>query len=97
MTYSDLYRCSGCSATFADPAAWRQAVEPTARPQSTPRAAPFWIGPSSDKGLLPPLYSSPGGKPAVATDPSTYGYNEADTKAIKEAAARANRSKGRKW
>ncbi len=24
MTYSGLYRCSGCSVTFADPAAWRE-------------------------------------------------------------------------
>jgi hypothetical protein len=41
--------------------------------------------------------SSWGSKPTVTPDPSSYGYNEADTKAIKEAAARANKAKGRKW
>jgi hypothetical protein len=46
---------------------------------------------------VPPLYSSWGGTPAVASDPNAYGYNETDTKAIKEAAARANKAKGRKW
>jgi hypothetical protein len=25
MVYSGLYRCSGCSVTFADPTAWREA------------------------------------------------------------------------
>lgn len=24
MRYSDVYRCSGCSVTFAEPASWRE-------------------------------------------------------------------------
>jgi hypothetical protein len=46
---------------------------------------------------VPPLYASWGGSSPVTPDPDAYGYNEADTKAIKEAAARANKAKGRKW
>ncbi|CAM5796350.1 hypothetical protein RFUL19S_04241 [Rhizobacter fulvus] len=97
MTYSDLYRCSGCSATFANPAAWRQAVEPTTRHPSASRASPFGIGPSIDAGPVLPLLASWGGSSAVIAVPNAYGYNEADTTAIKEAAATANRAKGQKW
>lgn len=35
-------------------------------------------------------------RPLPAGEPPPYGYNEADTKAIQEAAARANKSKGRR-
>jgi hypothetical protein len=28
MTYSDKYRCSGCSLTFDNPSAWRHAGAP---------------------------------------------------------------------
>ncbi len=96
MTYSDLYRCSGCSVTFADPVAWRQAAAPPA-PDVVVRRPGAGIGPSDHAGPVPELMSTWGSKPTDTPDASTYGYNEADTKAIKEAAARANRAKGRGW
>ncbi len=95
MTYSGLYRCSGCSATFADPAAWRQAaVQSSATREWTHKGV--GIGPSDHSGPKPELLASWGAKRDDVPDPSTYGYNETDQKAIQEAAARANRSKGRK-
>ncbi len=96
MTYSDLYRCSGCSVTFADPVAWRQAASKQVPEQTVRRPGPG-IGPSDHTGPLPELMSSWGSKPTDTPDASTYGYNDVDSKAIKEAAARANKSKGRGW
>ncbi len=87
MTYSGLYQCSGCSATFADPAAWRKEVVHRG----------VGVGPSNHAGPKAELLASWGAEREDVPDPNTYGYNETDQKAIKEAAARANRSKGRKW
>jgi len=36
MRHSGLYRCSGCSAVFADPKAWREGGPDEAAPQSSP-------------------------------------------------------------
>jgi hypothetical protein len=96
MTYSDLYRCSGCSVTFADPVAWREAAAQTA-PAATERPRGAGIGPSDHTGPVPELMSSWGSMPTQTPDASTYGYNEVDTRAIKGAAARANKAKGRGW
>ncbi len=96
MTYSGLYRCSGCSATFADPAAWRQAAVQSPATTGLPHRG-AGIGPSNHSEPKPELLASWGAKREGVPDPSIYGYNETDQKAIKEAASRANRSKGRKW
>jgi hypothetical protein len=87
MTYSGLYRCSGCSATFADPAAWRQAVAHRG----------VGIGSSDHTGPKAELLASWGPRREDMPNSSMYGYNATDQKAIQEAAARANRYKGPKW
>lgn len=74
MTYSDLYCCSGCSVTFADPMAWRQAAVQQA-PGSTVRHKGAGIGPSDHTGPKPELMSSWGSKPTMTPDASTCGYN----------------------
>ena len=73
MQYSGLYRCSGCSVTFTDPAAWRERLQ-----AETERGATGHITLALPEGPLP------------------YGYSEQDVKGIQEAAARANKSKGRR-
>ena len=92
MAYSGLYRCSGCSVTFADPAAWRE----------SPKGSTSTSGVEESSASPPPTpsehnfsFATWGGTPSLP-DPSTFGYNEADVKAIKEAADRANNSKGRR-
>ena len=92
MEYANLYRCSGCSVTFADPSAWR---EGGAAPASAREAVP-----GAHETRSP--YAAPTGGPNLSTWGSTgvmpvlpgqYGYSEADKQAIREAAARANKGK----
>ena len=94
MVYSGLYRCSGCSVTFSDPLAWRDA----ASGESTVQVglAPVQIAP-------PPLES-----PRRDTNPSGwgitlprlgqplgFGYSEEDLRGIRDAAATADKSKAK--
>ena len=88
MTYAGLYRCSGCSVLFSDPAEWRHSAStmPSAQmPPEEPAPAPC-VAPSR-----PTSGATPG-----QVDPDAYGYNEADFKTIQEAAARATKSRGRR-
>jgi len=95
MQYSDLYRCSGCSVTFSDPLAWRegspeQATSDVAVPE-------VQTTPSASTSFVPRTHSmSTWGQMPGVVDPTAYGYNEEDRRAIKEAADRATRSKGRR-
>lgn len=96
MQYSELYRCSGCSVTFSDPQAWREgpADSPTADAGvdevQTDQSGPTVVVPG------PASMSTWGMTPTGAADPTAFGYNEADCRAIKETADRATRSKGRR-
>ena len=93
MEYSGLYRCSGCSVTFSDPLAWREG------PQAVPEAVADRPAPtpmSSVDARAPGTMATWGILMSRAPGPIPYGYGEQDFKAIKEAAERANRSKGRR-
>lgn len=104
MTYSGLYRCSGCSVTFSDPAAWRESPEPSATPSLVQQDAS--VDASRRQEDAPPTTTGTGVlapqghsmstwglvHPGVAI-PGAFGYNEADVKAINEAAQRAGKSK----
>jgi DNA-directed RNA polymerase subunit RPC12/RpoP len=57
MEYSGLYRCSGCSVTFSDPAAWRDAPEVA---EGAAQAAPIAVRPGPP---VPPLRPPLGGPP----------------------------------
>lgn len=95
MEYGPLYRCSGCSVTFTDPSAWRQGPDPdNALPTIqlppdkplTSYAAPSGGSFASTWGMRLPEAATPGG----------FARSEADCQGIRDAAARANRSKGRR-
>ena len=95
MGYGDLYRCSGCSVTFTDPSAWRQGPEPDiAQPTVegppdkplTSFAAPSGGSFASTWGMRLPEAATSGG----------FARTEEDCQGIRDAAARANRSKGRR-
>ena len=90
MQYSGLYRCSGCSVTFSDPAAWREggqvAFVDTEAPGVVAEPAEADHSPATRHILLPRML----GQPVV------YGRCVEDLKEIQEAAARANKSKGRR-
>jgi hypothetical protein len=102
MQYSGLYRCSGCSVAFSDPSSWREGASAPnseappnvgqgeqARTEPAPTRAVTPTGPQSFSTGWPLLPRLPG-------EPAGYGHSEEDLKAIREAAARANRSKGRR-
>lgn len=100
MQYSGLYRCSGCSVTFSDPVAWREggqvvtveseaSAAPSVTPATEPPGAPRGGGHSFATGHIV-LSRLPG-------EPVGYGRSEEDIREIEDAAARANRSKGRRW
>lgn len=103
MTYSGLYRCSGCSVTFADPAAWRESpaiASPThviGQQASAPPTQPLAEVPTdaTTDASLPhgALMSTWGSMPPRLHDPTAFGNGEADYAAIKEAAMRAGKSK----
>lgn len=97
MVYSGIYRCSGCSATFADPTSWREAVSTTSVASNAEKRPGTGIGPGDNAGPVPGLFASWGSSPASPVDAQGYGRTEADTEEIREAARRANKSKGRKW
>jgi hypothetical protein len=99
MRYSGLYRCSGCSVTFSDPVAWRQASQVGSAaegPEEPNRASAA----ADDNAVLrprPPVSSVHfSGIERTPGDPLAYGNNPEDLKAILEAATAANRSKGRR-
>ncbi len=81
MVASGAYQCSGCSVMFTDPAAWRS---------SAVTSAP-----------TPPAYASYGvqciDEADLRANRGAGGMTEADNKAIREAAARINKGKGRGW
>lgn len=80
MTYSGLYRCSGCSATFADPAAWRQAAVQSPATTGLPHRG-AGIGRSDHTGPKPELLATWGAKRDDVPGPGTSGFNEAAQKA----------------
>lgn len=103
MSYSGLYRCSGCSVTFADPAAWRESpaiANPTrateeqagARPTQPQAAVPSDAAPGASLPHVARL-STWGSMLPGLRDPTAFGNSDADYAAIKEAARRAGRSK----
>lgn len=91
MTYSGLYRCSGCSVTFADPSAWRESGASSVPEEESGMSVASPPPTPSSQNLLSTWGATPG-----VRDPSAFGYNDADQKAITEAADRANKSKGRR-
>jgi hypothetical protein len=97
MSYSGLYRCSGCSVTFADPTAWRGEPAALEGLQSASAAEPVGSSPRPPPGQYvppaPPLESTWGTHIRQEPPPGTYGYSEEDCKAIKEAAERAGKGK----
>lgn len=96
MVYSGLYRCSGCSVTFSDPSAWREAsgsddltaqttVYTATRTSSVPAHA-----------RVPNLSTWGVGATAPGLGGATpRGRSDEDLRAIREAAARANSSKAK--
>jgi hypothetical protein len=95
MQYSGLYRCSGCSVTFSDPVAWREGHGK----QPVPEAAAELPAPTATSAVearAPGSMATWGLVMSRDAGPVPYGYGEQDVKAIKEAAERANRSKGRR-
>jgi hypothetical protein len=92
MVYSGLYRCSGCSVTFSDPLAWRDAASGESTAHVEP--APVQISPPSV--VSPGRDTNPSGwgitLPRLG-QPLGFGYSEEDLKEIRDAAARANKSK----
>lgn len=94
MVYSGLYRCSGCSVTFSDPAAWREAPadETTAVVEATSSepAGSTYAAPSGG-----PSFSTWGGVLPRLGEPIGYGHSEEDLKEIAEAVARANKGKAK--
>jgi hypothetical protein len=95
MVYNGLYRCSGCSVTFSDPLAWREAPaagESTVETEHVPTdfvllAADTTVRDSNPSGwgiILPRL-----------GQPLGFGYSDEDLKGIHEAVARANKSKAK--
>ena len=94
MHYSGLYRCSGCSVTFSDPESWRRVVDPLVLLPSAVGKAVSQTLPTAPVSPVPPLFATWGGVPQGPADPNSYGTTETDLKVIREAAARANKSKG---
>ena len=96
MVYNGLYCCSGCSVTFSDPTAWRELTAGNA-------VAPAHATPPQKEGRTPhsaptegPILSTWGGVLPRLGEPTGYGHSEEDLKEIRDAAARANKSKGRR-
>jgi hypothetical protein len=98
MTYSGLYRCSGCSVTFADPAAWREAQAVDADVASLPDSGQRIAAPPLPANdVAPPLLAGWGPvSPLRPGEPVPVGWSDEDVRQIQEAAARANKSKGRR-
>ena len=92
MEYSGLYRCSGCSVTFSDPVAWRDAASGESAAQLD--IAPVQVMPtpanSSERDSNP---SGWGITLPRLGQPLGYGYSAKDLKGIRDAAASANKSK----
>jgi len=94
MTFNGLYRCSGCSVTFSDPTAWREvstSAAATAPAPCLPESRSAYSALTGGPGL-----STWGGVLPQLGEPIGYGHREEDLKEIHEAAARANKSKGRR-
>ena len=94
MVYSGLYRCSGCSVTFSDPMAWRDAAlgeseaqieSPPVQITSPPVERPERDSNPSGWGITLPRLGQPVG----------YGYSAEDLKGIRDAAASADKSKAK--
>jgi len=92
MVYSGLYRCSGCSVAFSDPAAWRNGADAPTVDAAT----------SSQAAMVPPShqpssggYSTWGTMAPRAGDPNSFGYRPEDIKAIQDAADWANKNRTR--
>lgn len=75
-----LYRCTGCGVVFNDPKAWRQWPEDAEVPEPIP-PAPHG---------LPPLLGTWGAVPGTCRE---HEQNPEELQRIKDAAARANKSK----
>ena len=94
MVYSGLYRCSGCSVTFSDPLAWRDAAsgESTAHVER----APVQIAPPPVESHRRDLNRSGWGitLPRLG-QPLGFGYSAENLKGIRDAAARADKSKAK--
>ena len=92
MQYSGLYRCSGCSVTFCDPLAWREGAEISQIVSEPAGAEPSCAASGAGQSFAnahPTMPRMPG-------EPIGYGRSAADLNEIREAAKRANRSKGRR-
>ena len=87
MAYSGLYRCSGCSVTFTDPAAWRAA--PTVQTSAPSLSAP------SDIKEPPSTLSTWGNVLPRCGEPLGFGQSEGDIKQIQDAAARAMKGRSK--
>lgn len=96
MQYSGLYRCSGCSVTFSDPVAWREGPAEPAATAAEVAEAPTKRSGSPEAVHNTHLFATWGQVRTGVLDPTAFGYNEDDYRAIKEAADRATRSKGRR-
>lgn len=97
MVYSGLYRCSGCSVTFSDPASWREAPVRDAAADSGDDIAPGHVIPAEASGVEIASPSTWGvAAPPRTHEPNRFGDSAEDIKAIQEAAMLANRSKGRR-
>ena len=90
MTYAGLYRCSGCSVTFSDPAAWREGAGTHAE------AIDSTVSPGRASGTGQSFATGHMLLPRMPGEVIGYGHSEDDLKEIREAADRANRSKGRR-
>ncbi len=111
MVYSGLYRCSGCSVTFSDPVAWRETLGKVTSDSGMPTdAGAVTAGLSKAGGNAPSgdigdsQWAANGNRISSVSHITMplpegtlpFGYSEVDRKGIEDAAARANRSKGRR-
>lgn len=87
-----LYACTGCGAVFTSPDRWRRMVTH----QAAPMVAPVVALDESRQALAMRTIGDGGGWTSMPRDPDAFGSSPEDVAAIKEAAARANRSKKRR-
>jgi len=96
MVYSGLFRCSGCSVTFSDPSAWREAPAPEEVMAPTVDSLTTVVTRSAPPARVPNLSTwGVGGTVHPAGGTVVHGQGDDDIKQIHDAAARANRSKSK--
>lgn len=85
-----LYACTGCGAVFTSPDRWRRMVTH----QVPQPAAPLVVDESTQAVAMRSAGNGYGGGwTSIPLPPGSFGTSPEEVAAIKEAAARANRSK----